>query len=111
MLNILNKKQNIMTTTDKLKLTCGAFDRDAIDLNEIQNDFDGVHIFEYENDYGKFCVEIGTYEYYDEYPPGYVADLSYVNVFDAMFYNEYEELIPATDDEENQMTDIILQNF
>lgn len=100
-----------MRKNEIIKLLCGAFDKSTIDLYEIHRDFDGVHQFEFENDFGSFLVEIATYEHAEEnWRDG--IDLSYVEVVEAAFYDNHgNDLGEADKFELAEMTDIIFQNF
>ena len=98
-----------MTTTDKIKLLCGAFDPDIVDLKTIHNDFDGALEIEFENDYGLFVVGITTYCYFEEWGGDY--GVLEIYVWEAEFYDSEGRTTEATDDEKKKMAEIIYQNL
>ena len=100
-----------MTPQEKRKLVISCFDRDEIDLYEIVKDFDGVHSYEFENDWGKLYVDIEVAETGYEEAFGVQCDVVGIYVTGAEFYDKHGNVEKMDDEDLKVIQEMLYYEF
>ena len=100
-----------MTPQEKRKLVISCFDRDEINLYEIVRDFDGVHSYEFENEWGKLCFDIEAAAVGYDDPFGLDIEVMGIYVLEAEFYDKHGNVEKMDDEDLKVIQEMLYYEF